>query len=46
MPNGGVQPIGDAAVVGAGDDGKWIALALALGGFKVVLVESSREKLR
>lgn len=46
MPNGGVQPIGDAAVVGAGDDGKWIALGLALGDFKVVLVDSSREKLR
>ena len=45
MPNGGIQPIGDAAVAGAGDEGKWIALALALGGFKVVLVESSREIL-
>ena len=45
MPNGGVQPIGDAAVVGAGDEGRWIALSLALGGFKVVLVDSPRENL-
>ena len=45
MPNGGIQPIGDAAVVGVANEGKWIALALALGGFKVVFVESSREIL-
>ena len=46
MPNGGVQPIGDAAVVGAGAAGRGIALCLALGGFEVVLVDSSREKLQ
>ena len=46
MPNGGVQPIGDAAVVGAGAAGRGIALSLALGGFEVVLVDSSQEKLR
>ena len=46
MPNGGVQPVGDAAVVGLGDEGQWIAMSLALGGFRVVLVESSRGKLR
>ncbi len=46
MPNGGVQPVGDAAVVGVGDEGRWIALSLALGGFRVVLVESSRENIR
>ena len=45
MPNGGIQPVGDAAVVGVGDEGQWIALSLALGGFRVVLVESSREYL-
>ena len=45
MPNGGVQPVGDAAVVGVGDEGRWIALSLALGGFKVVLVGSSHESL-
>ena len=45
MPNGGVQPVGDAAVVGVGDEGHWIALALALGGFGVVLVDSSRQNL-
>ena len=37
--------MGDAAVVGVGDEGQWIALSLALGGFRVVLVESSHEKL-
>ncbi len=37
--------MGDAAVVGVGDEGQWIALSLALGGFRVVLVESSREYL-
>ena len=46
MPNGGVQPIGDAAVVGAGAAGRGIALSLALGVFEVVLVDSSHEKLR
>ena len=46
MPNGGVQPIGDAGVVGAGDKGHSIAIALALGGFPVVLVDSSRENLQ
>ena len=46
MPNGGVQPVGDAAVVGVGDEGRWIALSLALGGFAVVLVEPSRGNLR
>ena len=40
MPNGGVQPVGDAAVVGVGDEGRWIALSLALGGFRVVVVGS------
>ena len=45
MPNGGVQPVGDAAVVGVEDEGQWIALSLALGGFRVVLVDSSRENL-
>ena len=45
MPNGGIQPIGDAAVVGVANEGKWIALALALGGFKVVLVDSSIKNL-
>ena len=37
--------MGDAAVVGAGYEGQWIALSLALGGFRVVFVESSRENL-
>ena len=46
MPNGGVQPIGDAGVVGAGDSGHSIALALALGGFPVVLVDSSSRNLQ
>lgn len=46
MPNGGIQPIGDAAVVGAGEVGCSIALSLALGGFLVVLVDSSHEDLR
>ncbi len=46
MPNGGIQPVGDAAVVGVGDTAQGIALSLALGGFRVVLVESSRGKLR
>ena len=46
MLNGGVQPIGDAAVVGAGAAGRGIALSLALGGFEVVLVDSSHEKLQ
>ena len=46
MPNGGVQPVGDAAVVGVGDEGRWIALSLALGGFAVVLVEQSHGNLR
>ena len=46
MPNGGVQPVGDAAVVGVEDEGRWIVLSLALGGFKVVLVVSSQENLR
>ena len=45
MPNGGVQPVGDAAVVGVGDEGQWIALSIALGGFRVVIVDSSRENL-
>ena len=45
MPNGGIQPIGDAAVVGMANGGQWIALSLVLGGFKVVLVDSSRENL-
>ena len=45
MPNGGVQPVGDAVVVGAGDEGRWIALSLALGGFRVVLVGSSHENM-
>ena len=45
MPNGDVQPIGDAAVVGARYEGQWIALSLALGGFRVVHVDSSRENL-
>ena len=46
MPNGGIQPIGDAAVVGAGMEGLGITLSLALGGFEVVLVDSSQEKSR
>ena len=46
MPNGGIQPVGDAAVVGMGDTAQGIALSLALGGFKVVLVGAPREKLR
>ena len=46
MPNGGIQPIGDAAVVGAGVEGLGITLSLALGGFEVVLVDSSPEKSR
>ena len=46
MPNGGVQPVGDAAVVGVGDEGRWIALSLALGGFRVVVVGSSHGDLR
>ena len=46
MPNGGIQPISDAAVVGAGPVGRGIALSLALGGFKVVLVDSSQETFR
>lgn len=46
MPNGGVQPIGDAGVVGAGVTGHSIALALALAGFPVVLVDSSRSNLQ
>ncbi|MDD9994520.1 MAG: 3-hydroxyacyl-CoA dehydrogenase NAD-binding domain-containing protein [Dehalococcoidia bacterium] len=45
MPNGGIQPVGDAAVVGVEDEGQWIALALALGSFRVVIVDSSRENL-
>ena len=45
MPNGGIQPVGDAAVVGVGDTAQGIALSLALGGFRVVLVDSSRENL-
>ena len=32
-------------MVGVGDEGRWIALSLALGGFKVVLVGSSHESL-
>ena len=46
MPNGGIQPIGDAAVVGADVEGLGIALSLALGGFEVILVDSSHGKLR
>ena len=45
MPNGGVQPIGDAAVVGVGEEGQRIALSLTLGGFRVVIVDSSRQNL-
>ena len=45
MPNGGVQPIGDAAVVGAGTTGQGIALSLALGGFVVFFADTSPEKL-
>ncbi len=32
-------------MVGVGDEGQWIALSLALGGFRVVLVDSSRQNL-
>ena len=46
MPNRGVQPIGDAAVVGVRVVGQSIALSFALGGFRVVLVEPSKENLR
>lgn len=46
MPNGGIQPIGDVSVVGAGVEGLGITLSLALGGFEVVLVDSSHEKPR
>ena len=46
MPNGGVQPVGDAAVVGVGETAQGISLSLLLGGFRVVLVDSSRGKLR
>ena len=42
----GIQPLGDAAVVGVGDTSHGISLSLALGGFRVALVESSRKKLR
>ena len=45
MPNGGIQPIGDAAVVGVGETAQGISLSLLLGGFRVVLVELSCEKL-
>ena len=37
--------MGDAAVVGVGDEGRWIALSLALGGFRVVVVGSPHEDL-
>ena len=32
-------------MVGVGDEGQWIALSLLLGGFRVILIDSSRENL-